>query len=153
MIANATVIDDRLIVISCEPETYEIGFDALPSLRKLSSNERSDFGVSADGSYIYWPGADIHLDIDAIRNVLDPNWRDEAAAKRLEHDASYGHAIAELRKESGLRQSDIPGLSERRVRRIESGEGLTAAALRFLAVAHKMDLDEYLTALANIASS
>lgn len=153
LIANATVVDDRLFVISCEPETYELAFDSLPSLRKLRPHQRSNFAVSQDGSYIHWPDPDIHLDIDAIRSVLDPNWRDESAAKKVAHDAFYGQSIAELRRQKGLRQSDIPGLSDRQVRRIEGGEGLTSAALRFLAAAHDMDLDRYLAAVANASQT
>ena len=52
----------------------------------------------------------------------------------------------------GLKQSEIRGLSERQVRRIEKGEGTTYAALRRLAAAHRMDLELYLRELAVNAS-
>ena len=48
----------------------------------------------------------------------------------------------------GLKQSQIKGLSERQVRRIEKGEGTTYEALRRLASAHRMDLESYLRELA-----
>jgi pyrroloquinoline quinone (PQQ) biosynthesis protein C len=52
----------------------------------------------------------------------------------------------------GLKQSEIQGLSERQVRRIEKGEGTTYEALRRLAAAHGMDLEPYLRELAVNAS-
>ncbi|MCY7333484.1 MAG: helix-turn-helix domain-containing protein [Pseudanabaena sp. CAN_BIN31] len=51
----------------------------------------------------------------------------------------FGKAIATLRKKYKLRQSDIIGLSERQVSRIEKGEGSTKAdTLRLFAKAHGM---------------
>jgi hypothetical protein len=52
----------------------------------------------------------------------------------------------------GLKQSQIKGLSERQVRRIEKGEGTSYEALRCLASAHRMDLEGYLRELAANAS-
>ena len=61
-------------------------------------------------------------------------------------------AIAKLRLSMGLKQSQIEGLSERQVRRIEKGGGTTYEALRRLASAHRMDLESYLRELAANAS-
>jgi hypothetical protein len=52
----------------------------------------------------------------------------------------------------GLKQSQIEGLSERQVRRIEKGVGTTYEALGRLASAHRMDLESYLRELAVNAS-
>lgn len=53
----------------------------------------------------------------------------------------------------GLRQSDIEGLSERQVRRIEKREPISSEALQRLAADHKMSSDEYLKAVAeNVAA-
>ena len=35
LIADATVADDWLIVVSCEPKTYEVRFDQMPALKKI----------------------------------------------------------------------------------------------------------------------
>jgi hypothetical protein len=48
----------------------------------------------------------------------------------------------------GLKQSDIEGLSERQVRRIEKVRGTTYEALRRLAAAHHMNLEKYLQEMA-----
>jgi len=62
----------------------------------------------------------------------------------------FGKAITTLRKKHKLRQSDIIGLSERQVSRIEKGEGSTKAdTLRLFAKAHGMEFDAYLDAVAN----
>ena len=68
------------------------------------------------------------------------------------HDSRYGAAIAKLRLRMGLKQSEIKGLSEKQVRRIEKGERTTNDALRRLAAAHRMDLESYLRELAVDAS-
>lgn len=150
LIANATVVDDRLLIMSCEPETIEVRFEVLPSLRAIPRAERKNFVISDDGSYIHWPTADIHLDIDGLRSALDPLWADKCAVKRVAHDSKFGNAISDLRRISGIRQSDITGLSERQVRRIEAGEPASVSALRALADAHGMTLDDYLTAVSSM---
>ena len=144
LMANASVSKERLFVLSCALEPYEIEFDAMPSLKRIPLAERGSFAVNEDGSYIHWPGPDIHLDLDAIRAAVDPEARARAAATRAVHDGRYGGAIAKLRLRMGLKQSEIQGLSERQVRRIEKGEGTTYEALRRLAAAHGMDLEPYL---------
>jgi transcriptional regulator with XRE-family HTH domain len=61
---------------------------------------------------------------------------------------AYGVAIRKLRREKGLRQSDIEGLTARQVGRIEAGQRATLSALRKLAQAHGMGVDEYMDRLA-----
>ena len=148
LIARAMVSGDRLFVTSCVPETIELGFDDLASLKRIKVADRAAFEVAADGSFIYWPTPDIHLDLDAIRGAGDPEYGEKQAAARLAHDERYGSAVAAFRTERGLRQTDIAGLSERQVRRIEKGERPTVSALRSLARAHKLDLSKYLAEVA-----
>jgi len=149
LIAHATVADDRLIVVSCEPKTYEVGFDQMPALRKIAPKNRRGFEIAEDGSFIWWPSADIHLDLDALRTVTDPAWGKRAQRIRRAHGREYGAAIAALRKDRGLRQTDIPGLSERQLRRIEDSGAVSVRTMEHLADAHGMVLAEYLDALAH----
>jgi transcriptional regulator with XRE-family HTH domain len=58
-----------------------------------------------------------------------------------------------LRQQYQLKQSDIAGLSERQVRRIESGEGTKVATLELLAKAQGMELSTYLDAVASLIGS
>ena len=148
LIAKAAVSEDRLFVLSCGLRQYEVLFDDLPALKCIPDAERQEFTVAEDGSYIHWPGQDVHLDLDAIRVAIDPKARAKALADKMRHDTRYGAAIARLRLANGLKQSDVKGLSERQVRRIEKGEGTTPEALRLLAAAHHMDLDVYLREVA-----
>ena len=152
LIAKASVSKDRLFVLSCALQPYEVAFDSMPSLKRIPVAERGSFVVDEDGSYIHWPSPDIHLDLDAIRTAIDPDAHARAEAAKALHDSRYGAAIAKLRLRMGLKQSEIKGLSERQVRRIEKGEGTTYEALRRLASAHRMDLESYLRELAASAS-
>jgi hypothetical protein len=151
LIAKASVSEERLFVLSCALKQYEVAFDQMPALKRIPKGERSNFFVDEDGSYLCWPGPDIHLDLDAVRVATDPTARARALARKAGHDARYGAAIARLRLAKGLKQSGIEGLSERQVRRIEKGEGTTSEALRLLAAAHGMKLDQYLNAVAEMA--
>ena len=148
LIAYATVAKDRLIVISCEPKTYEVRFDQLPALKKIAPQDRRSFEIAEDGSFIWWPTGDIHLDLDALRTVTDPAWNKRAKRLRRTHGREYGAAIAALRKEHGLRQTDIPAVSERQLRRIEESGAVSVRTMEQLAKAHGMAIADYLDALA-----
>jgi hypothetical protein len=153
LIANADVADGRLIVISCEPKMYEVDFDQIPALRKIPSGEWRNFEIDEDGSFITWPSVDIHLDLDAIRSVVDPAWRRRSERMRRTHGREYGAAISRLRHERELKQKDIPGISERQLRRIERTGDISVGSLKLLADAHGMKLDHYLDELAEKAGS
>lgn len=153
LIADATVIGDRLLVLSCAMEKLEVPFDYLPALKQISINDRSNFTIDDDGSCLYWEDADIHLDLEAFRCATTPEWKQKFEALKSEHNQVFGKAIASLRKRHKLRQSDIIGLSDRQVRRIEQGEGSTKVdTLRLFAKAHSMELDAYLDAVASAIS-
>lgn len=152
LIANASLIGNKLFVVSCALEEFEIGFDAYPALRSIPRNERTNFEVTEDGSSIHWPSTDVHLDLDDIRYATVPDWRKRAKRIQVDHDSEFGAATALVRKKHDLRQSDIKGLSERQVRRIESGERTTAESLELLSAACGMELDEYLNEVAQAAA-
>ena len=152
LIADASVLDEKLLVLSCKLERFEVGFDEIAALRQMSAEQRNRFTIADDGSYIHWPTPDIHLDLDAFRAAKYPAWRARAEQVKATHDQDYGRAIETLRKLKGLRQSDIDGISERQVRRIENGEGTTVESLKLLARAHGMDLSDYMDELARIVT-
>jgi hypothetical protein len=144
LIADASVVGSRLFLMSCALERVEVEFDLVPALRDIPRSQRTAFEVDEDGSYVHWPGPDIHVDLDAIQAAIDPETRTKAEGLRATRNERYGAAIARLRVAMGLKQSDIKGLSDRHVRRIEKGEGATHEALRLIAEAHGMKLDHYL---------
>jgi len=151
LIADAQVVDDWLFLVSCALEAFEVPFDLIPSLRTIPRARRRDFCVSIDGAYVHWPVDDVHLDLDSIRRRTDPEWAERRKAEDLMANSRFGQAVAELRRSAHLRQTDIPGLSERQVRRIEKGQGATLSALKRLAAAHGSDLGTYIDRVAKAA--
>ena len=148
LIATAEVVEDRLLVISCALEMFEIPFDSLPALRSMPAHLRSAFDISSEGSYLHWPEPDIHLDMEAFRYAADPRFRERAEAIKLAADTRFGRAIARIRKQKGLTQADIRGLSDRHVRRIEKGAQPRISSLTLLAEGHGLSLNEYLNLIA-----
>ena len=151
LIANAQVVDSELHVLSCDAQSYVLSFDEMPAIRTVGPGDRSLFEIAEDGSYLHWPAADVHLDIETIRAQTDAEYRERLLVERAEREGRIGRAIALLRREAGLRQGDVAGLSERQVRRIEKGEGTKVKTFRSLAEAHGMGLDEYLDKIAQKA--
>ena len=149
LIASASIEDDTLYVWSCEPRLYRCPVSDIPALAKLSKKQLQGFEVSKSGSRLRWPDADIDINLDTIRVQVDPEHRREAeAAFRLEA-SRYAEAIRSVREKKGLRQGDIPGLSERHVRRLEQGETFPQAkTVEKLAAAHGLSVGDYLKELA-----
>ncbi len=152
LIADAQVVGDRLVVLSCALEKIEIPFAATPVLSEIPERDRTDFRINDQGSFIHWPDRDLHLDLDSLRQMANPEAAAKLKAQTLKYDREYGQAIAQVRKNHGLKQSDITGLTDRHVRRIESGEMRpTAKALKSLACAHGMSVNAYLDVVAESA--
>lgn len=146
MIAQASVKGGFLYVVSCALQLYTVSFDTIPALRTIDQRNRQDFTLADDGRYIHWPEPDIHLDIETIRYHTDPEFKLKTDIESHRRNKQLGENIKQHRKHVGLRQSDIPGMSGRQVRRIENGESrLTVKSLRKLAQAHQMDTEEYLS--------
>ena len=152
LIAAAQVVQDSLVVFTCAFTTLKASFKDLKSLRQIPIACRDSFRISSEGSYIHWPSVDVHLDADAIRYSSDDEWRLKQDALRLSEDRRVGAAIRKLRLEKGLRQSDIPGLSDRQLRRVEGGERVTASGLMHLAAAHGLDLRQYMRVLSETSA-
>lgn len=148
MIADATVANDLIFVMDCAFRLYEMPVDAYPALRRIPAESRAEFEIVLDGAYLHWPAFDVDLDLESIRMAVDPERRKAAERERLVHDQAFGVAVRALREERGLRQSDIAGLSERQVRRIEKGATAGVAAIDALAAAHAMDAELYLEEVA-----
>lgn len=150
LVADARIIGDSLFVIACSGSTYTLALAAIRPLSELGPNRAHDFHVESDRSYVTWPAADVDLDLQTIRELIDPTEREKAIHGRLLKDRRFGQAIAELRRASHLRQSDIASLSARQIRRIEADGCSKPATLTKLAQAHKLDLNTYLNALAEL---
>ncbi len=152
LIATAQVINEELFVMACDHTLFRVGFEEMPALMRIPTEQRSSFTISSEGSYIHWPEADVHIDLDAVRYLKDDAWREKKDRERLMYDIRFGEAVAALRKKCGLKQADIQGLSERHVRRIEKGERTKVDTLGILARSQGLSLKEYLDKIAEILS-
>lgn len=151
LIAAAVVFGNKLLVLNCAFEKFEVAFDDVPVLKKVKLDERAKFEIDEAGSFISWGDADIDIDIDALRYVTDDKWRTKYDTENLISKKNFGKAIATLRKEQGLTQSDIPGLTDRQMRRIEAGEARpSVATLGLIAKVHGMKIEQYLERIGNL---
>lgn len=154
LIAAAAVFDSRLVVFTCAFERLEVSFDAIPALKKLRPEHRTDFELDEAGSFLHWPASDTHIDVDVIRYAIDEKWRAKCDTDRLIHNKKFGQAIAVIRQRYSLRQTDIPDLTDRQLRRIESGEARpSVSTLKLIAKAHKLKLEVYLDEVSKVLTT
>lgn len=147
-IADAAVIGNDLVVRSCAFHEFRMAFDTFPALRALTTEQRSKFVLEEDGFLLYWPEFDVHLDLDDIRFAANPKARQAARTAQLSENQAIGSWLRLMRENAGLKQSDIEGMSDRHVRRIESGERVTSEALDAFAQALRLSSDDLLERLA-----
>lgn len=128
--------------------------DHVPSLREMDAGELESFELDDDGSFLYWPAADLHLGASQLLQAVDPSYLADVEVRRYPASAATGALIADLREKRGLRQRDIEGLSERHVRRIEQGIArLTGDSAGKLAGAFGLGLDEFLLQVASAVAA
>jgi hypothetical protein len=148
LIADASTSNNTLFVLSCSMKEHAIPFDAFEALKALPARERDQFQIADDGSYLHWPSSDVHVDLDALRYATDPGWRKKVDLDRTTRDARFGAAVASLRKRHRLNQTDIQGVSERQIRRIEQGSRPRVRTLELMAKGHGLTLEAYLSMIA-----
>ncbi len=119
-IVDAYVLGTDVHVLTADFELRCFPVRTLPALARLRGDALAQFVVDEDGSYLHWPAADLHLGVSQLLQEVDPAFMADIAIERNERDR-VGPALRALREERGLRQSDIVGLSERQVSRVESG--------------------------------
>lgn len=149
LIADFRIINNRLILIkSCGFERILLKVSEINALKDLSAKELMNFSIDEHGSYVHWPDADIHLDLESFRIAKNP----KLLLKIHKNDKKFGKAIRELREKCNLNQNEL-GLSDKQVRRFESGESRpTLAALKKMAEKHSMPIDRYLNELAELSN-
>lgn len=154
LISTASLNDDELVVWSCEPREFRCRVSDIPALKGLSKTRLKKFSVSSSGSRLRWPDEDIDLNLEAFRELSDPKVLEANQLHFRREAKGYGAAIKLLRRRKGLKQGEIPGLSERHVRRLESGEVYPhSTTLDKLASAHDLPPAEYVRQLAALASA
>lgn len=149
LIASADLEDQTLVVWSCEPRRYAVLVTAIPALAELSPGERKSFSLSESGSRLHWSAGDIDINLETIRGLVDGGLKRAQDRQRRREARLYSAAMREIRLERSLSQDEIPGLSERQVRRLELGTHVPHSdSLSKLAAAYGMDVNKYLSELA-----
>ncbi|MDQ3000600.1 MAG: helix-turn-helix domain-containing protein [Fibrobacterota bacterium] len=144
LIAHAYIYDNKLIVIDCAARRLEIEQKHLKSV-SVSGLISNEFNTQPDGSYLYWPKYDYHINLNGLRSKVDDKFRKSLSVKHLVENQKLGRAIKRLREEANLKQSDIHEFSERQISRIETGVSLpNYSTFEILSRHQKMSIDEYL---------
>jgi hypothetical protein len=148
-ILDARIENGTLQVVSPNFERLDVPIAEIPELKDVDASELQEFEIDEDGAYIYWPELDVHLGWTQLQQVVNPQAALKAAQKGEEFNKRHGKAVQKLRESAGFKRSDIPGLSEKQIGRIESGEcRLTSNAIEALAKAYELEPNEYMHRLA-----
>lgn len=150
-IIDAYVWGDRLTIVTGDFQFRAFPISRIPLVAQLASQEQVVFEISADGSRIHWPAGDIHLGVSQILQEADPMYLADIAIERNGTDRT-GAALRRVREDRNLRQTDIPDLGERQVRRIEEGiSRLRVESAEKFASAFGMDLASLLDEIGRYA--
>jgi hypothetical protein len=143
-VVDAYLLGDALVVLTGDFEIRSFPVERVPELAALAPDERGTFEIDADGAYLHWPARDLHVGVSQLLQATDPAFATDIEIERNSNDLS-GRALRSLREERGVRQVDVPGLSERQVRRIEDGlSRLRPASAASLAAALGMSVGDLL---------
>lgn len=148
-ILDAYLADDILVVISPTFNRLRVPLSKIPRVCDAPVAERRQFEIDKYGDYIFWPSQDVHMGWLQFQQAIDPQAKLRSEQKSEKFNKAYGAAIRSVRESKGLRQSDIEGLDDRTVRRIENGETrATRAALVAMANAHGLTPEEFMEQVA-----
>lgn len=147
-IVDAYLVADELVLMLGDLTVRSFPRQQVPGVGRLPATLFTEFEIDPDGSYLRWPEEDVDLGVSGLLQAVDPMYLADVEIDRLSRE-DVGGALRELREERGLRQRDVPGLSERQVRRLEKGTSrLTAEAAGDLAEAFGLSLSRFLDLLA-----
>ena len=148
-IADAWVEGETLFVLSPGFDRLRVPLNDLYRVVGATIDNIKAFEIDEDGSYLYWPHANVHLGWEQLQGILDATTLLSARPRSAAFNQQYGRAIRTLREEHGLKQSEIVGIADRHLRRIEHGQtAATRSVLASLTQAHGMDLPRSLAELA-----
>jgi hypothetical protein len=153
-ILDARIEAGILRVVSTDFKRLDVAIAQIPALASADCARLAEFEIDEDGSFVYWPKLNAHLGWEQLYQIANPEAARKAQQKHREFNVRYGKAVQGVREEVGLKPSEIPGLSEKQLRRIESGKcRLTSNAIQALAKAHGLEANAYLQKLAEALST
>ena len=69
LISDAVDTGDGLVVWNCANEFITVPPSALQLLSSIPLGDWGEYQIADDGSYIYWPAMDLHLDWQALNRL------------------------------------------------------------------------------------
>lgn len=149
LIVDAWVEQENLVLLAPTFERLSVPLEKLEKFIGCDAEKVARFDIDEDGRFLFWPHADVHLGWEQFLQIVDPIAALAASQLTQEFNEHYGAAIRTLREELGLKQTEISGITERHLRRVEHGQSAASrATLESLARAHGMSLGNYLKKLA-----
>lgn len=146
-ILDAYVLEDSLVVVLGDMSVRQIPIRRLPKVGELEAAEFRRFEIDSAGSYLYWPHHDVHMGSSQMLQAVDPTYLADLEIRRYEM-ARVSLALLDMRNDRHLKQTEIPGLSERHVRRLERERvRLTVKAATRFASAFGLTLSGFLDEL------
>ena len=146
-ILDAYVLEDSLVVVLGDMSVRRIPIRRLPRVGELEPAEFRRFAIDSAGSYLYWPHHDVHMGPSQMLQAVDPMYLADVEIRRYEM-ARVSLALLDMRNDRRLKQTEIPGLSERHVRRLEREQvRLTVKAATRFANAFGLTQSEFLEEL------
>lgn len=147
-ILDAWTFQGRLTLLFADLGKRSFDPNRIPVLRGMKPRDLAGFRIDEDGSYLHWPGLDVHLGVSQILQATDSKYLAQVEIERNALDYT-SWALEAWRREAGIRQADVEGMSERHVRRIEKGVSrLTVSAAERFASAFRITTREFLDELA-----
>lgn len=120
-VVDAYLLEEDLWVVLGDMSIRCFPLDRLSFLSDLDGEAVSRFRIHASGSFIHWPDGDIRVGASQLLQAVDPMYLADIAIARYSVE-KMSLALRVLREERGLTQSEIPGLSDRHIRRLENEE-------------------------------
>lgn len=121
-IVDACLLGRTLHLLHGDSSFRGFPLDQVPTLRDLEMDELGRFEVDADGSFLYWPAADVHLGVSQLLQPVDPSILADVEVRRYPASAAMGAFIAELRENRGLRQRRHRGCERAACTPIRAGD-------------------------------
>ena len=146
-ILDAYVLEDSLVAVLGDMSVREFPIGRLPKVGKLDRGEFGRFEIDSAGSCLHWPDSDVHMGPSQMLQAVDPMYVADVEIRRYEME-NVSQALEDMRNDRRLKQTEIIGLSERHVRRLEKEEvRLTVEAATRFAGAFGLTMSEFLDEL------
>ena len=146
-ILDAYVLEDSLVLVLGDMSVRDLPIGMLPRVGRLGPAAVGRFEIDSAGSYLYWPDLDVHMGPSQMLQAVDPTYLADVEIRRYEME-NVSQALLDMRYGRRLKQTEIPGLSERHVRRLEKEKvRLTVDAATRFASAFGLTLSGFLDEL------